>query len=201
MITGSWSLTQMELSWQDDLGWTGSDIPNTIISTLDGGFVVGGYSGSSMGGDKSEGSYGSVDFWVLKFGADRLLDWDKTYGGGSSDYGPFALLEWPDQSIVIGGYSTSLPGGNKTAPYIGSSDYWVIRTDETGAIIWQQSLADLLLITCMTFVSTNDFGLLITGTSGSGLEGIRQWLRQVYRIYGWWNWKLLMFLPHIRYNN
>ncbi len=157
--------------WQDDLGWTGSDIPNTIISTLDGGFVVGGYSGSSMGGDKSEGSYGSVDFWVLKFGADRLLDWDKTYGGGSSDYGPFALLEWPDQSIVIGGYSTSLPGGNKTAPYIGSSDYWVIRTDETGAIIWQQSFGGSSSDYLYDLVSTNDFGLLITGTSGSGLEG------------------------------
>ena len=36
----------------------------------------------------------------------------------------------------------------------------------------------------------------LPGTSGSGLEGIRQWLRQVYRIFGWWNWKLLMFAPY-----
>jgi hypothetical protein len=52
--------------WDKTIGGSVNDIPQSIISTSDGGFVVAGYSSSNISGDKSEASKGGTDYWIVK---------------------------------------------------------------------------------------------------------------------------------------
>jgi hypothetical protein len=56
--------------WDKRFGGSGSDICNDIIATSNGGFLLGGSSDSGFGDDKSEGSRGESDFWLVKIDAD-----------------------------------------------------------------------------------------------------------------------------------
>ena len=50
--------------WQKTMGGTGDDIDNSIQQTIDGGYIVAGYT-SSNNGDVS-GNHGGIDIWVIK---------------------------------------------------------------------------------------------------------------------------------------
>ncbi len=52
--------------WDKTIGGSGNDVPQSIISSSDGGFIVAGYSGSNISGDKSEASKGQDDYWAVK---------------------------------------------------------------------------------------------------------------------------------------
>ncbi|GGB97012.1 CBM96 family carbohydrate-binding protein [Dyadobacter sediminis] len=80
----SWGLTDMwvvKLSgngvkvWDKTLGGSLVDRAerNSLISTLDGGFIVGGTSGSNASGNKTENSRGGDDYWVVKFAPEPSL--------------------------------------------------------------------------------------------------------------------------------
>ncbi|MBK9457398.1 MAG: hypothetical protein IPO24_18325 [Bacteroidetes bacterium] len=44
------------VQWQNTLGSTSYEFLNTIDQTSDGGYIMGGYTDSNIGGDKSENS-------------------------------------------------------------------------------------------------------------------------------------------------
>ncbi|KAA6438387.1 DNRLRE domain-containing protein [Dyadobacter flavalbus] len=80
----SWGLTDLwvvKLSgsgvkvWDKTLGGSLIDRAerNSLISTLDGGFIVGGTSGSNASGNKTENSRGGDDYWVVKFAPEPSL--------------------------------------------------------------------------------------------------------------------------------
>ncbi|MBK9504201.1 MAG: hypothetical protein IPO03_02280 [Bacteroidetes bacterium] len=51
--------------WQTVLGGVSGDYANAISATTDGGFIVGGFSYSSAGGDKDENAIGDADFGLF----------------------------------------------------------------------------------------------------------------------------------------
>jgi hypothetical protein len=52
--------------WDQSYGGAGNDYGGRIQQTPDGGFILGGTSYSASGGNKTSGSLGEADFWVLK---------------------------------------------------------------------------------------------------------------------------------------
>ena len=52
--------------WQQSFGGLGDDGIWSLQHTADGGFVFGGGSDSSPGGNKTSANFGSYDFWVVK---------------------------------------------------------------------------------------------------------------------------------------
>ena len=68
------------------LGGTRNDAAQSVVATSDGGFAVLGFT-QSMDGNVSDKSDESFDYWLLKFDAERNLQWDKTYGGSGDDGG------------------------------------------------------------------------------------------------------------------
>src|SRR5689334_5112863 len=72
--------------WDKRFGGTDGDNFTFMQQTFDEGFLLGGWSQSGMGGDKSEPSWGSVDYWIVKTDSLGVKQWDKRYGGFGAEY-------------------------------------------------------------------------------------------------------------------
>ncbi len=120
--------------WKKTLGGSANDNGNDIIKTLDGGSLVVG-SSSSSNGDVT-GAHGLADVWVMKLDADGDLDWQKTYGGISNDYGSTAVATADGGYFIIG--HTMSNDGDVSGNH-GSLDNWVIRVNSVGTILWQKT--------------------------------------------------------------
>ncbi len=73
------------IMWQKTLGGNYGDYMTSVQETHDGGYIVGGYSSSDMGYEKSENSKGGNDYWIVKLDSLGNKQWDKTYGGSGDD--------------------------------------------------------------------------------------------------------------------
>src|SRR5690606_31482076 len=109
--------------WQKAYGGSDSDQLSAAQQTADGGYILAGSSRSSISGEKSEGSRGLFDGWIIKIDALGEIQWQKTLGGSSFDLiGAVAITT--DDGYVIAGYSASPVSGEKTEPSYGGNDYW-----------------------------------------------------------------------------
>ncbi|WP_266203368.1 Ig-like domain-containing protein [Pontibacter kalidii] len=161
-----------EKVWDRTLGGSGVDFLTSITLTPDGGFLLGGRSDSGVGGDKTEASRGSNDFWVVKMNAAGEKVWDRTYGGEGDD-GVRVIATAPDGGYLLSGYSSSDISGDKNSENKGSYDYWIVKIDANGKKIWDKSFGGLHSedqYAGKTIPLTGG-GYLIGGASNSGVSG------------------------------
>ncbi|GGF28196.1 gliding motility-associated C-terminal domain-containing protein [Hymenobacter cavernae] len=113
--------------WDKTFGGTGQDELRAMQLTPDGGYVLGGLSMSGISGDKSQGTQGvGYDYWVIKLDASGTKQWDKTLGGSMGEI-LYALQPTNDGGYLLGGYSDSGLGGDKTQVGQGGHDYWIVK--------------------------------------------------------------------------
>lgn len=124
-----------ELLWQKDIGGTGGDLLYTAVKTANG-YLLGGESESNSGFDKTENSRGGSDYWMVAIDSNGTILWDKTFGGSDDDI-LLELAKISDTGYVLCGVSYSNISGDKTSNVYGDSDGWLIRTDSSGALLWQ----------------------------------------------------------------
>src|SRR5688572_9814829 len=72
--------------WDKTFGGTGYEALYTLQQTSDGGYILGGASDSGINTDKTDNCRGGTDFWLIKLQANGNKSWDKTFGGGGSEY-------------------------------------------------------------------------------------------------------------------
>ncbi len=115
--------------WDKRFGGTSYDYFRSLQQTTDGGYILGGYTYSGIGGDKTEASRGSYDYWIVKIDANGAKQWDKRFGG--TDYDQFTSLQQTrDGGYILGGLSYSGISGDKTEANRGTqytADYWVVK--------------------------------------------------------------------------
>jgi hypothetical protein len=159
--------------WEKSFGGSDSDGAWAVQQTQDGGFLLGGTSGSTASGNKTSPHFGSTlqaDFWLVRTDGDGNKLWDRSFGGTGDDT-LFALREMPDRSLVLGGRSDSVRGGNKTSTNYGGSDFWVIRTDADGNKLWEQTYGGTDNDFLYSLDVTKDGGLILGGSSSSPPSG------------------------------
>ena len=116
------------IDWQKTIGGNGADKARTIISQDDGGYILSGYSFSNESGEKSDNSFGSADFWIIKIDNVGNILWDKTWGGNSADILIFeSVNQKANEDFVIAGTSSSNISGNKDEDSKGLDDFWVLN--------------------------------------------------------------------------
>src|SRR5690606_38633115 len=158
------------IEWQTTIGGNDSELLSSMIQTTDGGFLVGGYSKSNISGEKTENSRGGNDCWIIKLNSSGNIEWQKTIGGSGTDY-LFSLIETNDSGYLIGTTSTSNISGEKTENSNGYSDYWVLKLNNTGNIIWQNTIGGNQEDFLKDIIQTSDGKYMLAGWSYSNISG------------------------------
>ena len=114
--------------WDQTYGGAGRDFCDDIIPIPDGGYLLAGNSSLGLSGDRSEGSWGSEDFWLVKIDADGNKLWDKTFGSAGRE--AFARIDTIGTDFIIAGRSNGMATGDKSQNTWGDYDYWVLKTKE-----------------------------------------------------------------------
>ncbi|MDG2152402.1 MAG: T9SS type A sorting domain-containing protein [Crocinitomicaceae bacterium] len=154
--------TDGNIAWEKSYGGSDRDVAHCIKQTNDGGFLVSGIS-SSSDGDVTDVS-GGRDYWIIKIDPTGNLIWQKAMGGDDTDVA-YSIDETDDGGAIVAGFSTSTNGdvsGNH-----GDSDYWIIKLDNSGNYIWQQSLGGSGTDEPSSIQQTPDGGFIIAGYSYS----------------------------------
>ncbi|MDH5186801.1 MAG: hypothetical protein OEW70_07050, partial [candidate division WOR-3 bacterium] len=102
--------------WSMPFGGSADDQGYSVQQTLDGGYIITGYT-------KSLGAGGS-DVYLIKTDANGDKLWEKTFGG-SSDDGGYSIQRHYDSYIITGYTNSSGAGG---------ADVYLIKTDANGNV-------------------------------------------------------------------
>ncbi|CAN5537597.1 hypothetical protein BH11BAC2_BH11BAC2_03050 [soil metagenome] len=156
--------------WDKRFGGTSIENGGYIIQTSDGGYLLGGTSASGINGDKSQASKGAFDYWIVKLDALGNIQWEKTFGGTSNDF-LFSIIQTSDGGYLLGGYSTSGIGADRSENSRGKDDYWILKTDPNGIKMWDKRFGGSLEDWAYSVIQTSDGGYLIGGISVSGAGG------------------------------
>ncbi len=161
-------------NWDKTIGGNDFESLRSIQLTSDGGYIVGGFSSSKAGFDKSENSRGSQDYWVVKLNANGNKVWDKTIGGTKQDL-MSTLVQTTDGGYILHGTSDSPSGFDKTDNPIGGlnkADFWVVKLDRSGSKKWDKTIGgnDFEFTTSVqqSVQQTADGGYILGGSSFSG---------------------------------
>ncbi|WP_119792549.1 T9SS type B sorting domain-containing protein [Flavobacterium anhuiense] len=156
--------------WDKTFGGTGTDRVTCIIETEDGGYLIGGESDSNISGDKTENSKGGTDIWLIKIDNLGTIVWQKTLGGDNFDL-ISEISQTNDHKYILAASSSSNISGDKTQNSKGIADYWILKLDLNGSIVWQNTIGGNNGDYAKSVIVTADGNYLIGGDSSSRISG------------------------------
>ncbi|MFY8188389.1 MAG: T9SS type A sorting domain-containing protein [Flavobacterium sp.] len=162
--------------WQRSYGGNGLDLLKVMKKTPDGGFILGGTSTSKTSGDKKEAGFALEDLWIIKLNAAGDEDWQITLGGLGADY-LMSLEPTKDGGFVVGATSSSEAidhKNGKSSAGFGGLDYWVIKLDKKGNIVWQKTFGGIFDDRLTAVVEYELGKYVVAGTSNSSQSGNRR---------------------------
>lgn len=147
--------------WEKNYGGSADEIPNSIISTEDGGYIIIGETHST---DKDITiSYGESDVWVIKINDVGDIEWQKNYGGSNDDIG-YSIISSDEGYIFVASTSSD---DNHVEENIGGTDIWVVAINVNGDIKWENTYGGTNSDVGRTIIQTSDGGYLIGAESFS----------------------------------
>lgn len=156
--------------WDARFGGTSTDRLTCLQQTRDGGYILGGISFSNAGGDKTQDSRGSSDYWIVKTDANGAKQWDARFGGTSIDE-LRAIQQTVDGGYILGGASFSDSSGDKSEHTRGGKDFWIVKTNAKGGKQWDARFGGKQFEELFTIQQTGDLGYIMGGYSLSGTNG------------------------------
>ncbi|PSR52709.1 hypothetical protein AHMF7605_03795 [Adhaeribacter arboris] len=174
----------------------GESVLSGLITTPDGGFLLGGTSTAEPGAEKSEDNLSDKytnlrKYWVVKINDQGKKEWDKTYVGGLTEstlkfvdstytiYGGSAnlrsLISAPDGGFLLAGDSDYGKGADKSEDVRVKDyefvDYWAVKIDAQGVKKWDKTLGGFNYDFLAAAVTSSTGGYLLGGSSESGIGG------------------------------
>lgn len=139
-----------KVSWNKTWGGSGQDHGHTIVSTVDGGYLVTGMT-QSFG-------IANEDMVIAKYDANGNLSWNKTWGGLNSDWGQ-SITATNDNGYLVSGYTNSFGAGGE--------DIFISKYTFNGTLSWSKTWGGASHEECGPVVITTDGGFLIAGRTDS----------------------------------
>ncbi|MBD3582195.1 T9SS type A sorting domain-containing protein [Flavobacterium sp. D33] len=149
------------IEWQQTYGGLYNEQLRGLCPAPSGGYMVLGYTNSPESDEKKGKGFGKGDFWVLRLDVRGEQLWQQTFGGDLDDQ-PFTILALNNGDYLLGGNSASGTSGNKTTSARSGSDFWVVRMDEQGNSVWQESY-DFGKYDILTSLTENPDGSILIG--------------------------------------
>ena len=159
--------------WNVLVGGNDQDFAASIQQTTDGGYILGAYSFSSANGDVTQTSKGLSDYWIVKLNATGVIQFNKLVGGSGEEI-LNSIKQTSDGGYVAAGYTTSSLNGDVTGVIHGTYDFWIIRLNSSGNIVWNKSIggnSNPETEVAYAIQQTLDGGYIIAGTSSSSANG------------------------------
>jgi hypothetical protein len=107
--------------WSQTYGGAYDEIANALVQTSDGGYALGGLTGSYGAGD--------IDYWLVKTTSSGTTQWSQTCGGSDDDEA-YSLIQTSDGGYALGGFTASYGAG--------SYDAFLVKTDSSGNSVMPQ---------------------------------------------------------------
>ncbi len=148
--------------WEKSIGGSSHEEAYSIQTTLDNGFVIAGWT-RSIDGDIAVNN-GYYDCWVIKLNDLGDIIWEKNLGGSGDDRAN-SILQNTDGSYLVTGRSKS--DDNDVSINQGQNDYWVVKLNILGEIIWEKSLGGFYNDYGYSATQTVDDGYIICGFTSS----------------------------------
>jgi hypothetical protein len=159
--------------WQKTIGGASQELVSSVKQTPDGGFIIAASSSSDKSAEKENDSFGGLDYWIIKIDGKGKIEWQHTYGGLYNDIVKKVVCS-PDGGYLVGGYSNSPESGTKTEKNYGIGDYWIIKLDNKGEIVWQKTLGGDKDDQLHDLIVTKNGDYLIGGNSNSGVSNYKK---------------------------
>lgn len=149
---------------QWDKTYGGSDVEELTCFELtkDGGYIFGGYTLSYTKGD--------YDYYIVKTDSNGVKKWSKNYGGTGLD-NLRSVRQTRDGGYVLGGWSSSPVSGDKTSAGNGKDDYWLVKINANGKVMWDRTIGGSSFDNLMDMQVTADGGYILAGGSVSDASG------------------------------
>jgi hypothetical protein len=95
------------------------------------------------------------------------IQWQRNYGGDETENFT-GLGESPDGFFYFAGTSTSPASGDRTQAQRGEYDFWVVKTDANGTIIWNKAVGGGGATRMNSMTCTKDGGIILAGNTDGG---------------------------------
>ncbi len=162
------------IEWSKTYGGSSNDYLQSIVTTVDGGYIFAGGSSSSDGDLMNSGNKGGKDIWVLKVNKFGIIEWSKTYGGSDVESAN-DIKQTVNYGFIVVGYSSSNDGDLSNVGIYGSSDIWVLKLNSFGNLEWSETYGGSSHESALKVINSNDYGYIVAGHSQStngDLEGL-----------------------------
>ncbi|WP_223267152.1 hypothetical protein [Polaribacter sp. IC073] len=151
--------TETKTTSTHTFGGSKNDGLHSVEKTVDGGFIVAGFT-QSNNADIVSKTNESFDFLVSKFSSDNKLEWQKTFGGTQDDRAA-AIIQTVDGGFAVLGYAKS--SDLDVTKNAGSKDFWLLKLSNNGTLLWQKTFGFSGADYGTTLLETKNGGFLITG--------------------------------------
>jgi len=149
--TVAFSLTLLNVEWNQTYGGPYEDMANSLVQTIEGGYALAGRTYPAP-------IAGYMDAWLIKVDSYGNQQWTQSYGG-SQDDAAYSLVQTTDGGYAMAGYTGSFSAGY--------NDVWLVKTDTNGIMLWSQAYGRSSLDEGRCLIQTNDDGYAIAGFTDS----------------------------------
>ncbi len=147
--------------WKKTFGGFGSDGARALQQTLDGGFIITGWTFSY-----GPGAVGNA--WLLKTDPSGIQEWNKYFGGTDADRG-LSVQQTSDSGYILTGYTASSGAG--------LDDLLLVKTNSTGIQEWYKTFGGTGRDYGNSVQQTFDGGFIVAGyTLSFGAGGDDLWV-------------------------
>jgi gliding motility-associated-like protein len=171
--------------WDRTYGGEDIDIARRILPTDDGNYLIGGHSWSTDSitsgvGERTHPNRGEADIWILKITPDGDVLEDYVFSGVpvnqyEGDEKLFDMTKMSDGTFLLGCWSESNSGFEKTTNTFGRNDFWLLHIDENGNKVadvptgktGDYSFGGNSVDALQKVIETQDGGILLIGESFS----------------------------------
>ncbi|MCK4576362.1 T9SS type A sorting domain-containing protein, partial [candidate division WOR-3 bacterium] len=136
--------------WARTFGGSSFDASYSVQQTIDGGYIVAGFTESFGRPDR--------DVYLIKTDAFGNDIWTKTFGGNGIDHS-YSVDQTSDSGYVVAGYTTSSGSGDY--------DVYLLRTNIDGDSLWARTYGGTNYDEAYSVKQTSDGGYIIAGYTES----------------------------------
>ncbi len=140
--------------WQKTYGTTGEEAVYHISPCDDGGYI--------MACQAMDWGAGLGDYWIIRINSKGDSLWTGTYGGPEFDY-PWRVIQNGEFFYVA---------GNTLSYGEGSYDWWILKLDGSGNLVWSRTWGYENTDTCMA-LEIRGTGVIVAGMSEPVLNTIQ----------------------------